>query len=286
MKMGVTYSIDGEFLTGSTQKLKSANLILEYPSVGATENLLMAATLTPGTTRIVNAALEPEVLDLIAIVSKMGAKISIIPPATIEIEGVTHLKPVEHQIMYDRLEAGGLLLATAITGGNIHLPQACGNLLDVFLLKLQEMGHYIETGPQSNGIRLIATKTPRAVSFTTAPYPGFPTDLQAPMMVAQCLAAGKSEIHETVFENRFLHVRELEKMGAQITLKGDRAVVTGVETLYGSNVIATDIRASCALVLAGLAAQGTTTMSGINHWKRGYDALEKKLESLGARINL
>lgn len=148
------------------------------------------------------------------------------------------------------------------------------------------MGHYIETGPQSNGIRLIATKTPRAVSFTTAPYPGFPTDLQAPMMVAQCLAAGKSEIHETVFENRFLHVRELEKMGAQITLKGDRAVVTGVETLYGSNVIATDIRASCALVLAGLAAQGTTTMSGINHWKRGYDALEKKLESLGARINL
>jgi UDP-N-acetylglucosamine 1-carboxyvinyltransferase len=283
-KMGVVYTVDGEFLTGSTQKLKPAHIVLDYPSVGATENLLMAAVLTSGTTRIINAALEPEVLDLIDVLRKMGSTIAILPPATLEIVGVAHLQPIEHQIIHDRLEAGALLLAAAITGGTVYLPDACADRLDVFLLKLQEMGHHIEVGQQSKGIRLIATKNPRAVSFTTAPYPGFPTDLQAPMMAAQCLAAGKSEIHETVFENRFLHVRELQKMGAQITIKGDRAFVTGVETLYGAHVIATDIRASCALVLAGLAAQGTTTMTGVNHWKRGYESLEKKLAALGASI--
>lgn len=283
-KMGVNFTIDGEFLTGTAHKLIAQKIILDYPSVGATENLMMAAVATTGITTIINAALEPEVLDLIAVLTKMGSKITILPPATLEIEGVTSLRALEHHVLYDRLEAGALLLAAAITGGSIYLPQASADVLDVFLLKLQEMGHFIETSPQ--GIRLIATKNPRAVSFTTAPYPGFPTDLQAPMMAAQCLAAGKSQIHETVFENRFLHVRELQKMGAQIIIKGDRAHITGVETLYGTSVIASDIRASCALVLAGLAAQGTTTMTGINHWKRGYEALEKKLASLGAAITL
>lgn len=285
-KMNVVYALDGEILTGATQKLKAAQLVLDYPSVGATENIIMAATLTPGTTRIINAALEPEVLDLIAILKKMGSLIEIHPPATICITGVERLKPVEHTIMYDRLEAGSLLLATAITGGKISLPHASAHLLDVFLLKLREMGHIIHVGQDGQGITLIATKNPRAVSFTTSPYPGFPTDLQAPMMAAQCLAEGKSEIHETVYENRFLHVRELQKMGAQISVKGDRAYVTGVDALYGTQVIATDIRASCALVLAGLAAHGTTVMTGIHHWKRGYDNLEKKLASLGAAIQI
>lgn len=285
-KMNVDYTIDGEFLVGSTKALKATNLVLEYPSVGATENLMMAASLTPGITKIINAALEPEVLDLMNVLIAMGANISVKPPATIEIHGVAELHPITHHVIYDRLETGALLLAAAITGGTISLPQAQASVLDVFLLKLQEMGHLIDVGPSGKGIVLKATKHPRAVSFTTGPYPGFPTDLQAPMMAAQCLAAGKSVIHETVFENRFLHVRELQKMGAQITINGDRVVVTGVDVLYGASVIATDIRASCALVLAGLAAKGTTVMTGIHHWKRGYQALEKKLALLGANIVL
>ena len=285
-KMNVDCQIDGEFLIGVTKKLKAAKLVLEYPSVGATENLMMAAVLTPGITHIINAALEPEVLDLITVLRSMGANIEILPPATLEIRGVDSLFPVTHHVMYDRLEAGALLLSAAITGGTISLPQADHTIMEVFLLKLQEMGHSVSMGPSGKGIHLQATKQPRAISFTTGPYPGFPTDLQAPMMAAQCLAAGKSVIHETVFENRFLHVRELQKMGAQITVNGDRVQVTGVDVLYGASVIATDIRASCALVLAGLAAKGTTVVTGIHHWKRGYELLEKKLAALGANIVL
>jgi UDP-N-acetylglucosamine 1-carboxyvinyltransferase len=285
-KMGVGMEIDGEFLTAHTPALQATTLVLEYPSVGATENLLMAATLTKGTTRILNAALEPEVLDLVAILQKMGAHINLLPPATIEIQGVSSLRAVEHEIMFDRLEAGSLLLAAAITGGEISLPQADATVLDVFLYKLQEMGHSVERGVNGRGIRLKATTAPRAVSFRTAPYPGFPTDLQAPMMAAQCIAQGTSIIHETVFENRFLHVRELEKMGAQIKVDGDRVRISGVEELYGTHVIASDIRASCGLILAGLAAKGKTYMTGVHHWKRGYQALDKKLAKLGAKISL
>lgn len=286
IKMGTTVEQDGEFITASTPGLKATKIVLEYPSVGATENLLMAATTTKGTTQIVNAALEPEVLDLIEALKKMGARINITAPANIFIEGVEKLNPIEHTIINDRLEVGTLLLATAITGGTITLPDANANHLETFLLMLEEMGHIIKTGPGDIGITLSATKSPKAVSFRTSPYPGFPTDLQAPMMATLCLAEGKSVIHETVFENRFLHIRELQKMGAQITLDGDRATVSGVEELFGTSVIATDIRASCALVIAGLAAKGTTIMTGVNHWTRGYENLEKKLATLGARIKL
>jgi UDP-N-acetylglucosamine 1-carboxyvinyltransferase len=285
-KFGVELTAEQEFLSASVKECKPATIVLEYPSVGATENILMMATLIKGTTRIVNAALEPEVMDLISVLKKMGACIEVLPPATIEIQGVTSLKPIEHTVMVDRLEAGGLLLAAAITGGQIYLPEACSYHLEVFLEKLEEMGHSIDRGPAGRGIKLIATKEPKAVSFRTAPYPGFPTDLQAPMMAALCLAEGKSIIHETVFENRLLHVRELQKMGAQIAIEGDRAYVTGVDELYGTSVIATDIRASCALVLAGLAAKGTTIVTGLQHWRRGYEALEKKLAVLGALIEL
>jgi len=282
----VEIDTQGDFLTARAVKLEPKKLALEYPSVGATENIMMAAVLARGTTKIINAALEPEVLDLIAVLLKMGAKIDVQAPATIEIEGVDSLQPIEHEIIADRLEAGTLLLATAVTGGEINLPTAPAHVMDIFLMKLQEMGHIVTVGPNERGVRLQATQTPRAVSFKTAPYPGFPTDLQAPMMVAQCLAEGTSIIEETVFENRLVHVRELQKMGAQITVEHNRAIVKSVDELYGAHVIATDIRASAALVIAGLVAEGTTVMTGVQHWKRGYEALEKKLRTLGGNVQL
>lgn len=285
-KMGVAVDIKGEFISARAKKLHAEKLVLEYPSVGATENLLMAAVLTEGTTKIINAALEPEVLDLIDVLKKMGAQITVQPAACIEVTGVNQLHSIEHSVIPDRLEAGGLLLSAAMTGGQIYLPNAPAYTLDMFLMKLREMGHIIEVGSHDVGIKLKATKNPRAVSFKTCPYPGFPTDLQAPMMAAQCLASGTCVIQETVFENRLLHVRELQKMGAQISTEHNTATITGVEELYGVPVIATDIRASCALVLAGLVAKGKTVMSGINHWRRGYEALEKKLVQLGARVML
>ena len=285
-KMGAVIEESCDYLTARADLLHAQRIVLEYPSVGATENILMAATLTHGVTTIVNAAIEPEVLDLVAVLKKMGAKIVIEAPATISIEGVVSLQPIEHAIIPDRLEAGALLLAAAITGGSIHLPQAHAYSMDVFLLKLEEMGHEIVVGTQGIGITLKATKEPRAVSFKTAPYPGFPTDLQAPMMAALCLAQGTSIVEETVFENRLLHVRELQKMGAQIKVEHNKAIITGVDKLYSASVIATDIRASCALVLAGMVAQGSTIMTGIHHWTRGYDGLENKLVELGGQVTV
>lgn len=285
-KMGASFFSHDEIITGSCHRLKPMRLVLEYPSVGATENLMMAAALLEGKTTIVNAALEPEVSDLINVLRQMGARITVEFPATLIIEGSCSLKPVDYTIMGDRLEAGTLLLAAAMTKGSIVIPNACASILDVFLLKLSEMGHQIEYGSNNQGIMLHATSSPRAVSFRTSPYPGFPSDLQAPMMAALCVSSGNSHVQETVYENRLLpHVRELQKMGGQIQIKGDRAGVTGVEALYGTQVIASDIRASAALVLAGLIAKGTTIMTGIHHWQRGYDALEKKLINLGARIS-
>jgi UDP-N-acetylglucosamine 1-carboxyvinyltransferase len=284
-KMGVAIEIQGTYLKAQVSHLSAKDLVLDYPSVGATENVMMAAIFAQGTTRIINAALEPEVLDLIAILQKMGAAITIEAPATIKIQGQQELlQPVEHEIIPDRLEAGALLLAAAITGGSIAITNACADHLAVFLLKLSEMGHMIVS--DATGIRLIATKNPIAISFKTGPYPSFPTDLQAPMMAAQCVAQGKSIIEETVFENRFLHIRELQKMGAVIAIEGNRAVVTGVDELFGTHVIATDIRGSCALALAGLAAKGTTIMTGVTHWQRCYDHFEQKLAKLGADIAL
>ena len=285
-KLGAAIEECGDYLTARASVLHAQRIVLEYPSVGATENIMMAATLTPGTTTIVNAALEPEVLDLIAVLQKMGAKITIQAPATIAIEGVSTLHSIEHAIIPDRLEAGALLLAAGITGGSISLPQADAYSMDVFLLKLEEMGHEITVGLHGKGITLKATQEPCAVSFKTAPYPGFPTDLQAPLMAALCLAQGTSVVEETVFENRLLHVRELQKMGAQIKVEHNKATVIGVDKLYSAPVIATDIRASCALVLAGLVAHGSTSMTGMHHWTRGYDGLEYKLQIMGAKVKV
>lgn len=285
-KMGVAIYQEGDYVCAGVDALQSARIILEYPSVGATENIIIAATRAQGTTKIINAACEPEVFDLIVCLRKMGAKITVDAPATITIEGVDVLHPVEHTIMFDRLEAGSLLIAAAATGGEINLPQASADYLDVFLLKLEEMGHAIIIGENGQGIYLKATQSPKAVSFKTGPYPGFPTDLQAPMMALQCFAAGISVIEETVFENRFHHAHELNKMGASIRIEHNKAIITGVERLYGAEVVAADIRASTALVIAGLVAQGTTIVHGLNHWKRGYEALEKKLQQLSACVSI
>lgn len=285
-KMGITIEQDGHFYNAkNTNPAESKNrrIILPYPSVGATENLVMLATLTNGKTTIINAALEPEVLDFLEVLKKMGAKIKLEVPNNIIITGVKKLKTIEHDIIPDRLEAGALLLAAAITGGKIHLPNARYDHMDIFLEKLKEMGHKISI---ENGIKLEATDNPIAVNFKTGPYPGFPTDLQAPMMVAQCLAKGTSIVEETVFENRLMHVKELEKMGAQIKINGNKALINGVDELYGTDVIATDIRASCALVLAGLVAQNHTKILGISHWRRGYDKFEEKLNNLGCNIKI
>jgi UDP-N-acetylglucosamine 1-carboxyvinyltransferase len=285
-KMGAVIKEENDVLTARVKKLKHRNLLLEYPSVGATENLVMAATLTEGTTRIINAALEPEVFDFLEVLKKMGAKISIEVPATICVTGVKELKPIEHGVIFDRLEAGALLLAGAITGGYVQLPQAPAHSMGMFLTKLQEMGHTVLIGKNGTGVKIRGAKRTHAVSIRTAPYPSFPTDLQAPMMAALTLVRGTSKVQETVFENRLMHVRELVKMGAQIEVEHGVATVRGVDELFGTSVIASDIRAACSLVLAGLAAKGTTTVTGISHWRRGYQDLEKKLRGLGANIEL
>ena len=268
--MGANVEIIGDYVAAKVSSvLQGKRLVLPYPSVGATENIMMAAVLAQGKTEIINAAIEPEIIDLINVLRKMGAHITILPPAIIIIEGVRQLIPIEHKIMSDRLEAGTFLMAAAITGGNVEIPQAPAFALDVFLEALSDMGHSINIGLDGIGISFSAAQYSRAVSFRTMPYPGFPTDLQAPMMALQCLAEGTSVISETVYDNRFLHVRELQKMGAQISIEGAKAIVKGVGELYGTPVIATDVRASAALVIAGLAAHGQTIMTGVHHMLRG-----------------
>lgn len=286
IKMGAQVYLEDDFLYAQSAGLKNQKIVLDYPSVGATENLMMALTLVPGESWIINAALEPEVLDLIQVLQKMGAQVEIMPPAMIKITGVTALKPIEHTVMFDRLEAGSLLTAGALSKGDVYLPDAQTYHMDLFLMKLEEMGNKIEIGKDGIGVRIKGAKKQRSVSFKTAPYPGFATDLQPLMMVAQTTTFGVSEIVETVFENRFLHAPELNKMGAQIHATGHFAKVTGVKELHGAEVIATDIRAACALALAGIVAEGQTTIDGLSHWKRGYETLDDKLRSLGASIDL
>jgi len=295
-KFGITVEHQEPFVNAQVAQAHEqpsyTRIILEYPSVGATENLMMFACLGKGETVIINAALEPEVLDLITVLRKMGACIDIQPGSTVAIKGVGRLKPISHAIIPDRLETGALLLATAITGGSITVANALPEHLDIFLEKLKEMGHAVITSldPATNqfipGVTLQAAPRSKAVSIKTGPYPGFPTDLQPLIMAALCLAEGTSIIEETVYENRMLHTKELGKMGAQITVEGTKATIRGVDALYGQEVIASDIRASCSLVLAGLAAFGQTQMTGIHHWQRGYDQLEEKIRKLGGLIEL
>ena len=251
-------------------------------TVTGTENLMMAAALADGTTVIENAAREPEILDLAACLTAMGAKISGAGTDVITIEGVERLHGTRHSVMPDRIETGTFLVAAAVTGGDVRLTGTRPKTLDAVLDKLREAGVNIETG--EDWIHVKANGALKAVNLRTAPYPAFPTDMQAQFMALNCVAQGTARVVETIFENRFMHVQEMQRLGADIAVEGNAAVIKGVPALNGATVMATDLRASASLVICGLVARGTTTVERIYHLDRGYERIEEKLSRLGARI--
>ncbi len=281
-KMGARLELEGGYIRAEADRLVGATIEWTRPTVTGTENLMMAAVLAKGVTRIKGAALEPEVVDLAQMLTRMGARIEGAGTPEMRIEGVDHLHGVEHTIMPDRIEAGTLLVAAAITGGDVLVRGACAEHLEAVLAKLTQSGAAITR--LADGIRLRMDGAPRPVDVTTLPFPGFPTDMQAQLTSLVCLAPGTSAITETIFESRFMHVSELERMGARIDVQGPTAFVEGVERLTAAPVMATDLRASAALVLAGLAAEGVTEIRRVYHLDRGYAELDRKLVALGARI--
>lgn len=281
-KMGARLELEGGYIRAEADRLVGATIEWTRPTVTGTENLMMAAVLAKGVTRIKGAALEPEVVDLAQMLTRMGARIEGAGTPEMRIEGVDHLHGVEHTIMPDRIEAGTLMVAAAITGGDVLVRGACAEHLEAVLAKLTQSGAAITR--LADGIRLRMDGAPRPVDVTTLPFPGFPTDMQAQLTSLVCLAPGTSAITETIFESRFMHVSELERMGARIDVQGPTAFVEGVERLTAAPVMATDLRASAALVLAGLAAEGVTEIRRVYHLDRGYAELDRKLVALGARI--
>ena len=285
IKMGARIRVEAGYIHAEASRLKGCKLVLDKVTVTGTENLLMAATLAEGTTIIENAAKEPEVSDLAHFLNKMGAKISGIGTAILTIEGVEKLaaKDVHYDILPDRIETGTYLVAAAITRGKVKLKDTRPDILDAVLDKLKEAGAEISTG--EDWIQLdMHGKQPKAVNLRTAPYPAFPTDMQAQFTAMNSVAEGVGIITETVFENRFMHVQEMQRMGADIQLESNTAICKGSEGLTGAPVMATDLRASASLVLAGLVAQGDTLVDRIYHIDRGYDHIEEKLAQLGATI--
>ncbi len=281
-QLGASIRLQQGYVEAEAKRLRGAHIALEFPSVGATENLMMAATLAEGTTTIENAACEPEVADLATMLNAMGARVSGAGSGTVTIEGVNALQGVAHTVIPDRVEAGTFLIAGAITAGDVFVRGARADHLGAFLHKLQEAGVQLEE--HKDGIHVTCEKRPSSVDIVTQPYPGFPTDLQAQMMALLSLSDGRSVITETIFENRFLHAQELVRLGADIRVQGNSAVVSGVAFLSGAPVMATDLRASVSLILAGLAAQGVTEVSRVYHLDRGYEHIEEKLSRLGADI--
>ena len=263
-------------------KLKGARVVMDMVTVGGTENLLMAATLAEGTTVLENCAMEPEVVDLANCLVKMGAKIQGIGTPTMTVEGVAELHGAEHSVVPDRIEAGTFLCAVAMTGGKVVLRNAAPHTMQVVLDKLVEAGAVIEAG--SDWISIDMQRRPKAVDIRTAEHPAFPTDMQAQFMAMNAVAEGSSKVVETIFENRFMHVPELNRMGADISVEGNTAMVRGVEKLSGATVMATDLRASACLVISGLVADGETIVDRIYHLDRGYEHIEKKLGGVGAKI--
>lgn len=281
--MGAELSVDGGYIRASAKRLKGVDLMLDMVTVTGTENLMMAATMADGVTVIRNAAREPEVVDLADCLISMGAIIEGAGTDTIRIEGVRSLSGTNYPILPDRIETGTYLVAAAMTGGRIKVKDTRPELLESVLAKLTEAGATIEAGPDwidlnMNGRRL------KAVDIHTSPYPGFPTDMQAQFTALNCIAEGTGTITEAVFENRFMHVLELQRMGAQVKLEGNTAITTGVRQLMSAPLMATDLRASASLVLAGLVAEGETEVDRIYHIDRGYETIEEKLANLGARI--
>ena len=284
--MGAVIKIKSGYIQAETKpqsdRLQGASILTDMITVTGTENLLMAATLASGTTILENAAREPEVGDLAELLVKMGAKISGIGSDRLVIEGVEKLHGAEHSVIPDRIEAGTFLCAVAAAGGEVLVKHCRPDTLDAVIVKLKEAGLEMEVGP--DWIKASMRGRPKAVNFRTSEYPAFPTDMQAQLMTVNAVATGSSTITETIFENRFMHVQELNRLGADIAIEGNTAIAQGVERLSGAIVMATDLRASASLVIAGLAAQGETQVDRIYHLDRGYDRMEQKLTLLGANI--
>ena len=280
--MGAEIHIRHGYIHAVAKKLRGTRIVFDIVTVTGTENLMMAATLAEGTTILENAAREPEIIDLANCLKAMGTKIQGAGTDIITIEGVPSLHGAEHTVMPDRIETGTFLVAATATGGEIHLKNTDAHLLDAVLDKLTEAGARIDSN--GNWINLKMHTKPKSVNVRTAPYPAFPTDMQAQFMSLNCIADGTAIITETIFENRLMHVQELKRMNASIEVEGNAAIVTGIAHLDGANVMATDLRASASLVIAGLIAQGETVIDRIYHLDRGYENIEGKLSALGAQI--
>jgi UDP-N-acetylglucosamine 1-carboxyvinyltransferase len=281
--MGAEISIDNGYIRARAGRLRGARLILDTVTVTGTENLMMAAVLAKGETVIENAAREPEVVDLANFLCQMGAQIEGAGTDSILIQGVDELHGTKYSVLPDRIESGTYLVAAAITGGRVKIKRTRPDHLDAVLMKLEEAGAEVQRG--DNWIELdMHGRRPKAVDLRTAPYPAFPTDMQAQFCALNAVAEGTGAIVETVFENRFMHAQELQRMGAELSIEGNTAITRGVEHLAGAPVMATDLRASASLVLAGLVAKGVTVVDRIYHIDRGYECIEEKLSQLGARI--
>nr|WP_316629170.1 UDP-N-acetylglucosamine 1-carboxyvinyltransferase [uncultured Brevundimonas sp.] len=280
--MGAQIQLDHGYVEVKASRLRGANIVCDVPTVTGSENLMMAAVLAKGRTVIENAAREPEVEELALVLNKMGARVQGAGTAIIQIEGVDELQPIEHAILPDRIEAGTFLVAAAMTGGDVLAKGARPEHLDAVLAKLREAGARVSV--EAGGIRVQAGDEIGPVSIVTQPHPGFPTDMQAQFMALAARARGQSVIKETIFENRFMHVSELARMGADIHVDGRVAAIRGVPALSGATVMATDLRASASLILAGLVADGTTEVLRVYHLDRGYEHIENKLSALGAHI--
>lgn len=281
--MGAEIEIEDGYIKARAGRLKGTRFFFDLVSVTGTENLMMAASLADGTTVLENAAREPEIIDLADCLRAMGAKIAGAGTDTITIEGVRQLHGGSHTIIPDRIETGTFMVAAAATGGKVRLRNTDPAYLDAMLEKLRESGAEINTGEGCLTLDMRGRR-PKAINLTTAPYPAFPTDMQAQFVALNATAAGTATVKETIFENRFMHVQELQRMGADIELQGNTAIVRGVSKLHGAPVMATDLRASACLVIAGLAAEGQTLIDRIYHLDRGYECIEEKLAQLGARI--
>ena len=280
--MGAVITVEHGYMNAIANRLKGARIVMDLVTVTGTENLLLAAALAEGTTVLENAAREPEVVDLANCLKAMGARIEGAGTDTIRIEGVASLAGARHRVMPDRIETGTFLSAVAAAGGKVRLVNTAADTLGATLEKLREAGAKIAIAGGAIDIEMAGR--PQSVSLATAPYPGFATDMQAQFMALDCVASGTGQITETIFENRFMHAQELQRLGADISIQDNTAVVKGVERLLGANVMATDLRASASLVVAGLVAQGETLIDRIYHLDRGYEALEHKLSGLGAKI--
>jgi UDP-N-acetylglucosamine 1-carboxyvinyltransferase len=282
-KLGAEITVENGYINAKAKRLRGANLVMDMITVTGTENLMMAATLAEGITVIENAAREPEVVDLADCLNSMGAKVSGAGTDTITIEGVERLGGTRYSVLPDRIETGTYLVAAAMTGGHVKVKDTRPDLLDAVLRKLQEAGADITQGDTWIDLNMKGRR-PRAVDIHTAPYPAFPTDMQAQFTALNAIADGVGTITETVFENRFMHVQEMQRMGADLRLEGNTVISKGVDQLAGAPVMATDLRASASLVLAGLVASGETVVDRIYHIDRGYENIEEKLQQLGARI--